>query len=90
MPLKPLKETLKDLALNDEVASREDARTGLPRAERRRLAREKLLPKNRICPYCSKLKINSKQWIVTPDYGPVCISCNRTCLAYLRREGNSE
>jgi hypothetical protein len=49
---------------------------GRPRSERRRIAREKLLPDNRICPACNECVLESNKWAVV-DCVATCLSCYR-------------
>ena len=63
----------------DEVAKyrrhkkQKDTRT---RSERRADNRQKILPKDRRCPVCKKIKVNSRRWVAV-DGKCVCLSCYR-------------
>jgi rubredoxin len=54
------------------------SREGRPRKERRAAERDKLLPADRVCPKCGKMKLRSKQWVVDAAAGVMCIGCFRT------------
>lgn len=59
--------------LDDEVRPIE----GKPRSERRREHRESLLPNDRKCPLCSKIKLKSRQWVIVDELA-ICLSCHRS------------
>lgn len=67
-----LKRTQEDIAARERAARREGS--GLSRAERKRIARQALLPKDRICPVCNTVKLNTRQWVITVDE-TICKSC---------------
>jgi hypothetical protein len=50
---------------------------GRPRAERRREARERLLPADRRCPRCGVVVLESRRWVVV-DGVAICLRCWRT------------
>ena len=77
---KDLKRTLEDIEREERrLISRE--KKSMSRAERRHVARQLLLPPDRVCPLCGEVKIKSKQWVVLPSSGLMCLSCWRKVCA---------
>ena len=80
-----------DIARTAEVVERKEkraSRAGRPRAERRRINREAMLPVDRVCPVCKKIKASSRCWVVAESvtgvttvelngHQAVCLSCYR-------------
>ena len=50
---------------------------GRPRSERRAERREALLPADRTCPRCGKVKLKSRQWVCKEGL-VMCLTCWRT------------
>lgn len=75
--MKDLKNTLEEIKrLELEEAHPKRVIEGTPQIERKRAARLRKLPKDRVCPICLETKLDSRQW---DAIGPntVCLSCVR-------------
>lgn len=59
-----------------EEPAQEQVRLPKSRKERRRIAREKLLPADRICEECGNYVPNSRSWVVK-DNEVMCLRCYR-------------
>lgn len=69
------------LALEDlEAKKKQAAKPKLSRAERRRLEREAVLPKDRKCPVCDRVKLKSAQWQAF-EGTMLCVGCARRLRA---------
>ena len=69
---------MRSLALAwERQKAREDrkSRAGCPRSEIQQEKRLSLLPKDRRCPVCGKIRLRSRQWVF--KYGVMCLSCYR-------------
>lgn len=50
---------------------------GRPRSERRAIAREKKIPKDRRCPRCGEVVLKSRSWVISSDNEAICLACHR-------------
>jgi len=76
MSIREFRKSVRDLKRTLQQARRK-RQEGRPRKERRKQARELLLPVDRRCPLCGCLKLNSRQWVCNKhkSYAAVCKSC---------------
>jgi len=73
MGLRLLKKQMRDLR-NTLHIIKQDTRMRRTKKERRAAQREARLPKNRVCPKCTRVVVESRRWVVKDDV-VVCRSC---------------
>jgi len=54
-------------------------RKGKSRAERKRLQRERRLPKDRVCPVCHKIVVETRSWVVGEKAHGLIAICRKCC-----------
>lgn len=77
--LRSLRDTLRDIKRREGKGPRKThvkREQGRPLKERRAARREKMLPKDRVCPVCRNVFIKSRQWVVRNGIAS-CITCDR-------------
>ncbi len=73
MKWRKLKKQNADMLKTLEQAQRK-VREGSSLKERRAAAREALLPKDRVCPVCKRVVLESRRWV----RGVMCLKCYRS------------
>jgi len=59
----------------DAIHELQSQRKGIPRKERRLAKRLAMLPQDRICKSCGRIRLKSKAWVMQKGFIPICRAC---------------